>query len=479
MTTDSNIRHSIQENSLTSNTFQFQGLRSPGLFARLPWIGLMMILLGSLAFGALGYAVKSSDPFLQWDMSATKTLYNAGKSLPSSLMEYVIFSFFLGKEIIIIIGAILAIYFLFKHFWQELAMVSIGWSGAGLIWYFLSQYFDRPRPPNQLAVLRLADQSFPSGLALAAVLCYGLLAYLLVPKMPSRFWKWIVIIALTLLILFIGLSSVFLGNHYVSDVVAGYSLGIAWAGFVYTVTERLFRRETIRDHESLLHGSSSEALRTPGWFGKRPAIGLMLFLFGGLSFAGLGYNLLVQGPLVQLDTSVYRDLLAQARAAPWAVNEIMLFGFFVGKQVILLIFTILILYFIYQRYWRELAMLVLSSGGGNFVWTYFINYFDRPRPSEQTGLVINTIPSFPSGHAMSAVICYGLLAYLLIPKMPSVAWKWVVGIAALLIVLFDGFSRIFQGSHYLTDVLAGYALGLAWASLVYTLIEGIFIRKKN
>jgi undecaprenyl-diphosphatase len=54
-----------------------------------------------------------------------------------------------------------------------------------------------------------------------------------------------------------------------------------------------------------------------------------------------------------------------------------------------------------------------------------------------------------------------------------------VGIAALLIVLFDGFSRVFQGGHYLTDVLAGYALGIAWAGLVYTGIEGIFIKKED
>jgi len=80
---------------------------------------------------------------------------------------------------------------------------------------------------------------------------------------------------------------------------------------------------------------------------------------------------------------------------------------------------------------------------------------------------------------MSAMICYGFLAYLLVPKMPSLFWKWTLSIAALLIVLFDGFSRIFQGSHYLTDVLAGYALGIAWAGLVYTLIERFFLRRKD
>jgi undecaprenyl-diphosphatase len=62
--------------------------------------------------------------------------------------------------------------------------------------------------------------------------------------------------------------------------------------------------------------------------------------------------------------------------------------------------------------------------------------------------------------------------------MPSRFWKWTVALVALSLMLFDGYSRIFQGGHYLTDVLAGYALGLAWAALVYTLIERVFMKRK-
>ncbi|HLO18065.1 MAG TPA: phosphatase PAP2 family protein, partial [Anaerolineales bacterium] len=149
------------------------------------------------------------------------------------------------------------------------------------------------------------------------------------------------------------------------------------------------------------------------------------------------------------------------------------------KQLVQVIVSILIVYFLYKHYWRELAMLIISSPLGSVVWNFIIAYFARPRPPEQTGLPITTIPSFPSGHAMSALICYGFLAYLVVPKMPSRFWKWTAAITAVLIVLFDGFSRVFQGNHYLTDVLAGYALGIAWAALVYTLIEIIFMRRKN
>ena len=66
-----------------------------------------------------------------------------------------------------------------------------------------------------------------------------------------------------------------------------------------------------------------------------------MILLGSLSFAALGYNLLTHGPLVQLDTSLYKDMLAEAKAAPPSVNEIMLFGFFIGKEVVQVIVTLL------------------------------------------------------------------------------------------------------------------------------------------
>ena len=477
MTTSNSIRHSVPERLLGKNTFR--DLRSPGLFAKWPVMGLLMFLVGGLTFGVLAYYVNTKGPLIQWDMTTTKALQATAKNIPAILVEYVLFGFFVGKELVILIGTILAIYFLHKRFWRELAMVLIGLGGGGLIWYFFSHYFDRPRPAAQLDVLLLKDPSLPSGLAISAVLCYGLLAYLLVPKMPSRFWKWVTVIFLTLVIAFIGLSSLLVGAHYVTDVVAGYAIGLAWAGLVYTLMERFFSEGMVRKQERSLKSTSFQSLRAPGLFKRWPIVGLMMILLGSLSFAALSYNLVTHGPLLQVDTAVHNELLAEAKAAPPIVNEIMLFGYFIGKEVVQVIVTILTLYFLYKRFWRELGMLWISSAVGSALWNFTVAYFDRPRPPEQTGLVITTIPSFPSGHAMGALICYGFLAYLLIPRMPSRFWKWAVGIVSLLMVLFDGFSRIFQGGHYLTDVLAGYALGIAWAGLVYTVIEGIFIKKEE
>ncbi len=272
-----------------------------------------------------------------------------------------------------------------------------------------------------------------------------------------------------------GLSRVFLGGHYVTDVLAGYAVGVAWLGLVYTLVEKLFHADV---SGSSVQERTFEPLQSPGLFKRSPIVGVSLIVLGGLSFAAMGYSLLHHGALLQVDQSVYRTFLSEAKSAPPRLNEVMLFGFFIGKQAILIMVTLLSIYFFHQHSWREMAMLLFSSAGGSFVWNFFVTYFDRPRPTEQMGLLINTIPSFPSGHAMSLLIFFGFLAYLLVPRMPSRFWKWTLAIVLTLIILFGGFSRVFHGNHYLTDVLAGYALGLAWAALVYTVIENISWKRK-
>src|SRR6266508_3911969 len=124
MTTNSNTKLRLQKNIVSRNTLH--DFRSAGLFAKWPVIGLTMFLLGTLVFGALAYSVSTKGPLAQWDMTTTNALQAAAKNIPPSLVEYVLFGFFVGKELVMTIGTILAIYFLHIRFWRELAMVLIG-----------------------------------------------------------------------------------------------------------------------------------------------------------------------------------------------------------------------------------------------------------------------------------------------------------------------------------------------------------------
>ncbi len=219
-------------------------------------------------------------------------------------------------------------------------------------------------------------------------------------------------------------------------------------------------------------------LRAPGWLARHPAVGLILVLLGGVLFGFLGFQLRTNGPMVQLDMQLASQLHNMALKTPSPIIEVMTFGFFLGKEDLQILGAVLVVYFLYKRYWPELGMVLIGWSGGTVVWSQLIYYFNRPRPEQQIGIEVHTIPSFPSGHTMFATLALGLLAYMLVPKMPSLFWKWVIALAALLTMLFIGFARVFEGGHFLTDVLAGYAVGLAWGALVYTLLEGLVLRRR-
>lgn len=218
-------------------------------------------------------------------------------------------------------------------------------------------------------------------------------------------------------------------------------------------------------------------LRAPGLLAKWPMIGLIMFIFGSLIFGGLTYNLLAQGPLLEWDRMLATTLPAIGLQSPAFVKILMVAGFYIGKEVVIVLVILLGLYFTYKRYWQELAMLAIGWSGAGLLFYLLSNFIARQRPPTQIWIIVN-IPGFPSGHAVTVVAFYGLLAYLLVPKMPSALWKAVVVAAALLIIGFVGFSRIFTAGHYLTDILAGYALGIAWSGVAYTLIE-IFYQKRR
>jgi membrane-associated phospholipid phosphatase len=221
-----------------------------------------------------------------------------------------------------------------------------------------------------------------------------------------------------------------------------------------------------------------QGLQAPGLLAKQPFIGICLFVFGCLVFAGLTYNLFANGPLLKWDTLIANTLPAIGLQSPAFIKDLMAAGFYLGKEVIFGLDILLTIYFIVKRYWQELAMVTVGWAGSALLFYTLSTFIARPRPLTQIWIVVN-IPGFPSGHAISVITFYGLLAYLLVPKMASAMKKTAVIALAVLIIMFVGFSRIFTGGHYLTDILSGYAVGIAWSGLVYTLIEIYFQKRRN
>jgi len=90
----------------------------------------------------------------------------------------------------------------------------------------LKRLFERPRP--ETAMLEQSGLSFPSGHAMIGGSFYGLLIYIVWRTVPNPLWRWLLTIVLTLLLLLIGYSRIYLNVHYATDVLAGFSAGILW-----------------------------------------------------------------------------------------------------------------------------------------------------------------------------------------------------------------------------------------------------------
>jgi membrane-associated phospholipid phosphatase len=215
-----------------------------------------------------------------------------------------------------------------------------------------------------------------------------------------------------------------------------------------------------------------------GFLAKWPIIGTIMFLFGIILFSGLVYNLDSDGPLLKWDILIANTLPAIGLRSPAYVKVFMEAGYYIGNLGLMVLGVLISFYFITKRLWQELVMLTIGMAGDSLLFYFLSNYFARARPPTQIWNILN-IPGFPSGHAAAVVVIFGLLAYLLVPNTQSAFWKTAVVVTAIFLIVFVGFTRVFTGGHYLTDVLAGYAIGIAWSGLAYTLIEIYFQKRRS
>lgn len=119
-------------------------------------------------------------------------------------------------------------------------------------------------------------------------------------------------------------------------------------------------------------------------------------------------------------------------------------------------------------WWRREGALLfawVAALGGNAVWNPTLKeVYERIRPqADLSGLEVSGY-SFPSGHSSGAMVTFGMLAYLAWRLLPP-RWHLPVWQAAAALIVLVGASRVYLQAHYLSDVLAGFALGAGWLAL--------------
>jgi membrane-associated phospholipid phosphatase len=145
---------------------------------------------------------------------------------------------------------------------------------------------------------------------------------------------------------------------------------------------------------------------------------------------------------------------------------------FLGNFVTLLAVTVVAVAILWRRRERADALFVALAFAGAQVLSNGMKLgFRRERPFFPDPLATESTFSFPSGHALVSLAVYGAIALVLARHLSSPWHRALLFAGTAVLVLAIGFSRLYLGVHFLSDVLAGFAAGVAWLSLLYVALE--------
>ncbi|MDZ8087300.1 MAG: phosphatase PAP2 family protein [Nostoc sp. DedQUE12b] len=156
-------------------------------------------------------------------------------------------------------------------------------------------------------------------------------------------------------------------------------------------------------------------------------------------------------------------------------DRIMISITFLGDPVVMLLSSLgLAISPLYYNRRREATILGIAGVGAILLNCLMKLLFGRARPALWKHIINVGQHSFPSGHAMVSIVIYGFIGYILAKQLPQ--WRfWIYALTVVLIAAI-GFSRLYLGVHWLTDVTAGYAAGLLW--LIFCILSLEATRKQ-
>jgi undecaprenyl-diphosphatase len=236
-------------------------------------------------------------------------------------------------------------------------------------------------------------------------------------------------------------------------------------------------RRTPPERRAEPRGGAIDRLRTPLFrllrligrnvHGFYSAVGIFLSLglalvTGAAAVFALLATLMVRGQTQAFDDAILRFM--GNIGAPW-LDSMVLEVTALGARAVVYMVVLVASAFLWQsRHHYSAALLWVAVLGSGLINTVLKISFNRPRPdvfpwrTQHVGLA-----SFPSGHAMTSIVVYGTLAFLIARLAPTPLLKRLTWALAALVIVLVGLSRLYLGVHYPSDVLAGFVIGGAWA----------------
>ncbi len=228
-----------------------------------------------------------------------------------------------------------------------------------------------------------------------------------------------------------------------------------------------------KDHRRLLNSPRAAAARLrlspKGYLGLHLTLGALALVGSSWLFGDIAEDVVTGNPLTVVDLKVAEWL--HERATP-TLTAVMLFISLLGSTLFVsgVVFATAI-WLLWQRHWYRLAALVLAVPGGMLLNVLLKHAFRRGRPLFDNPLLTLASYSFPSGHAVAATLLYGALASFAVWRLRAWCGRVLAVLAAVSLVLLVSFSRLYLGVHYLSDVLAGTAAGVAWLAICLTGVD--------
>jgi len=215
------------------------------------------------------------------------------------------------------------------------------------------------------------------------------------------------------------------------------------------------------------------ARHVPGFFAAVAAIFTLGFFVAAAAiaiFAALA-SAVTAGFTQRFDEAVLQWFQAHRTDT---LNLIMLEITTLGTGVVLVVIVLIASVFLWvtKHHW-SVYVLLLGVLGAKLFNSLLKGTFARERPSIVEWATQVHSASFPSGHAMSSIVVYGSVAYLVSRLEPSRRLKRVTYALSATIVILIGISRMYLGVHYPSDVIAGFLAGLGWIALVASLLTAV------
>lgn len=251
----SNIKRYVQRHFPRQFLFLQARLAPQGWFGLHFTIGATLFIGAAWLFGAIAEDVITGDPLVlidarlaEWFRSHAMPRFTQGMQFVSALAS---------TPAVIILCVIMICFLLWKRLWYWLFGLVFAGAGGITLNLLLKVIFGRARPG--WADPALADTGFPSGHTMMATLIYGFIATYLILGTRSRPARYLIALLAIALVFLIALSRLYLGAHYLSDVLGAMAAGMVWLTLCLTTVEILHRYRT---------RSLSSALRSAGQITK-------------------------------------------------------------------------------------------------------------------------------------------------------------------------------------------------------------------